>query len=83
MAFAGRLQQRRPQAEGTVLQRVQIDAADDDIAAEQGRGHFGAAEIGGDGCQVFRGDQRDLACPAVSVIAGQAGNGIETGLGDR
>ncbi len=83
MAIAGRLQQRRTKPKGPVLQRVQIDATDDDVAAEQGGSHLRAAEAGGNRRQMFRSDQRDLACPAVAMITDHAGIRIEIGLIDR
>lgn len=57
------------------LEGVKIDAGDDDVAAELAERDGRAAEVSGDGGEVFGLDQGDLAVAigaAVVVVADQA-----------
>ena len=75
MALAAPLEQGAADAELPSLEGQQVDALDQQVAAQARRGDHGLAEIGGDRRQMFAGKQRDLA-PAVGsapvVIAGDA-----------
>jgi hypothetical protein len=82
VAIAGREQERGTEAEGAVFQGVQVDATNEDVAAEQGGIDRVAAEVAGDGGQVLELHQRDLAGSALAVIADQAAIRIEIGVCD-
>ncbi len=69
MAFARRFEQRRPDAKATALERQQVDAADDDVAAHVLAGDALAAEVAGDGGEALGLDQRQLARAAGIAVA--------------
>jgi hypothetical protein len=79
MAIAGCAQQRRTQAEGSVLQRGQIDTSDENVPAEQGGINREAAEIVGYGSEVFSLNQSDLTVSALAVVTDEAGSDVEIG----
>jgi hypothetical protein len=79
MAGAGAFEHGGADPEAALGQREEIDAADDDVAAEFGRVDDITPEQGGDHGEVFVLDQGHLAAPGTAgvVITGDTAGGVE------
>jgi hypothetical protein len=69
MAFAGPSEDGRAEAEAMILQRREVDAVDDDVAAKLLRHDVVQPEMAGDRGKMFALDQRDLPRTTSTAIA--------------